>query len=109
MCVCVRPYLDGHSVAALGGDDAVVSVVVDLVVVDGEEVAVIVGVESVRRVIVHLVPPPVSVLVTVRVHPEVVVVDVGVVDVAVHVYVVEHFWVGLVRAESSNLMCGPDV
>ena len=38
-------YLDGHPVAALGGDDSVVPVVVDLVVVDGQEVAVVVGVK----------------------------------------------------------------
>ena len=69
-------HLDGHSVATLGGDDAVVSVVVDLVVVDSQEVAVVVGVEAVRRVVVHLVPSPVSSLVAVRVDPEMVVVDV---------------------------------
>ena len=69
-------YLNGYSVAALGGDDAVVSIVVDLVVVDGQEVAVVVGVEAVHRVVVHLVPPPVSLLVAVGVDPEMVVVDV---------------------------------
>ena len=60
-----------------------VSIVVDLVVVDGQEVAVVVGVEAVHRVVVHLVPPPVSLLVAVGVDPEMVVVDVRVVDVAV--------------------------
>ena len=96
-------YLDGHSVAALGGDDAVVSVVVDLVVVDGQEVAVVVGVEDVLRVVVHLVPPPVSPLVAIRVDPEVVVVDVRVVDVAVDVDIIEYFGVTLVRAEPADL------
>ena len=67
-------HLDGHPVAALGGDDAVVHVVVDLVVVDRQEVAVVVGVEPVPGVVVHLVPPPVSLLVAVRVHSETVVV-----------------------------------
>ena len=97
-------YLDGHSVAALGGDDAVVSVVVDLVVVDGQEVAVVVGVEAVLRVVVHLVPPPVSPLVAIRVDPEVVVVDVRVVDVAVDVDLVEHFRVASILAEPSHLV-----
>ena len=68
-----------------------VHVVVDLVVVDGQEVAVIVRVEAVRRVVVHLVSPPVSLLVPVRVHPKPVVVDVGVVDVAVDIHIVEEF------------------
>ena len=97
-------YLDGHSVAALGGDDTVVSIVVDLVVVDGQEVAVVVGVEAVRRVVVHLVPPPVSLLVAVRVDSEMVVVDVGVVDVAVDVNIVEHAGVTAVLAVPSDLI-----
>ena len=98
------PYLDGHSVAALGGDDAVVPVVVDLVIVDGQEVAVVVGVKAVTRVVVHLVPPPVSLLVAVRVDPEVVVVDVRVIDVAVDVDIIEYFGVTLVRAEPADLV-----
>ena len=97
-------HLDGHSAAALGGDDAVVPVVVDLVVVDGQEVAVVVGVKAVRRVVVHLVPPPVSPLVAVRVHSEMVVVDVRVVDVAVHVHFLEHVGVAPVLAVPSNLI-----
>ena len=80
-----------------------VPVVVDGVVVDGQEVAVVVGVEPVARVVVHFVPPPVSLLVAVRVDPEVHVVDVRVVDVAVHVGIVEHFRVALVRAEPADL------
>ena len=47
------------------------------------------GVEAVLRVVVHVVPPPVSLLVAVRVHPEMVVVNVRVVNVAVHVDLVE--------------------
>ena len=66
-----------------------VHVVVDLVVVDGQEVAVVVRVEAVPRVVVHLVSSPVSLLVAVRVDPEPVVVDVRVVDVAVDVDIVE--------------------
>ena len=81
-----------------------VSVVVHLVVVDSEEVAVIVGIETVPRVIVHLVPPPISLLVAVRVDPEVVVVDVRVVNVAVDIDVVEHFVVALVHAEPTDLI-----
>ena len=100
----VCAYLNGHSVAALGGDDAVVSIVVDLVVVDGQEVAVVVGVEAVRRVVVHLVPSPVSLLVAVRVDSEVVVVDVRVVDVSVDVDLIEHFRVTRVRAEPAYLV-----
>ena len=97
-------YLDGHPVAALGGDDSVVPVVVDLVVVDGQEVAVVVGVKAVARVVVHLVPPPVSLLVAVRVDPEVQVVDVRVVDVAIDVNIIEYFGVRLVRAEPADLV-----
>ena len=69
-------YLDGRSVAALGSDDAMVSIVVDLVVVDRQEVAVVVGFKAVPLVVVHRVPPSVYLLVAVRVDPEVVVVDV---------------------------------
>ena len=53
-----------------------IDVVVDLVVVYRQQVAVVVGVEAVRRVVVHQVPPPVPLLVAVRVDSEVVVVDV---------------------------------
>ena len=53
-----------------------VSVVVDLVVVDCQEVTVVMRVEAVDSVVVHLVPSPISVLVAVRVHSEMVVVDV---------------------------------
>ena len=81
-----------------------VAIVVDLVVVDGQEVAVVVGVEPVLRVVVHLVPPPVSLLVAVRVDAEVVVVDVRVVDVAVDVDLVEHFQVAQILAEPSHLV-----
>ena len=105
MCVpadCL--YLDRHAVAPLGGDDAMVPVVVDLVVVDSQEVAVIVGVKAVPLVVVHLVPPPVSLLVAVRVDPEVVVVDVGIVDVTVDVDMVEHIVVTLVDAEPTDLV-----
>ena len=102
-------YLDRHSVAALGGDDAVVAVVVDLVVVDGQEVAVVVGVKAVLGVVVHLVPPPVSLLVAVRVHPEMVVVDVRVINVTVDVNHVENFRVALVRAEPSDLSSESDM
>ena len=81
-----------------------VCVVVHLVVVDGQEVAVVVGVEAVRGVVVHLVPPPVSLLVAVRVHTKVIVVDVRVVDVAVDVNLVEQLGITEVLAEPSNLM-----
>ena len=80
-----------------------VSVVIDFVVVDSQEVAVVVGVEAVLCVVVHLVPPPVSPLVAVRVHSEMVVVDVRVVDVAVNVDLVEHVDIAKVLAEPSNL------
>ena len=45
-------------VAALRGNNAMVHVVVDLVVGDGETVRVVVGVETVLVVIVHLVVRP---------------------------------------------------
>ena len=99
-----RPHLDGHPVAALGGYDPVVPVVVDFIVVDRQEVTVVVGVETVPRVVVHLVPPPVSLLVAVCVDPEVIVVDVRIVDVAVDVHIVEQFVITLVDAEPTNLV-----
>ena len=105
-------YLDGHPVAALGSDDPVVPVVVDHVVVNRQEIAVVVRVEAVPRVVVHLVPPPVSLLVAVRVDPEVVVVYVRIVDVAVDVDIVEHVVVTLVDAKPTDLarwMEGPSV
>ena len=98
------PYLDGHPVAALGGYDPVVPVVVDFIVVDRQEVTVVVGVKAVTRVVVHLVPPPVSLLVAVRVDPEVIVVDIRIVDVAVDVDIVEQFVVSLVDAEPTDLV-----
>ena len=91
-------------VAALGGDDAVVPVVVDRVVVDGDVVAVVVRVETVADVVVHLVVPPVSLLVAVRVDSEVEVVDVGVVDVAEHTNFIEQLGVALILAVSSDLV-----
>ena len=104
MIIRNRSHLDRHSVAALGGNDTVIFVVVDGVVVDGQVVAVVVGVKTVCRVVVHLVPSPVSLLVAVRVDSEMVVVDVGVVDVAVDVHLVEHRGVAAVRAVSSHLL-----
>ena len=80
-----------------------VSVVIDLVVVDGQEVAIVVGIKAVTRVVVHLVPPPVSLLVPVRVDPEVVVVYVRVVYVAVDIDLVEYLRVTLVLAEAADL------
>ena len=97
-------YLDGDTVAALGGDDAVVSVVVDLVIVDRHVVAVVVGVEAVPDVVVHLVVPPVPLLVAVRVDPEVEVVNVGVVDVAVDADLFEQLGVAVVLAEPAHLV-----
>ena len=81
-----------------------VPVVVDLVVVDRKKVAVVVGVETVPRVVVHLVTPPVSLLVAIRVDPEIVVVYVRIVDVAVDVHIFEHFVVTLLDAEPSDLV-----
>ena len=86
-----------------------VHVVVDLVVVDGQVVTVVVGIEAVRRVVVHLVPPPVSLLVTVRVDSEMVVVDVRVVDVAVNINLVENFGIAAVGAVPSNLAIRCDI
>ena len=81
-----------------------VPIIVDLVVVDGQKITVIVGVEAVRRIVVHLVPPPVSLLVAVRVDPEMVVVDVRVVNVAVDVDSIKYFWVAPVSAITPNLL-----
>ena len=81
-----------------------VPVVVDFIVMDRQEVTVVVGVETVPRVVVHLVPPPVSLLVAVCVDPEVIVVDVRIVDVAVDVHIVEQFVITLVDAEPTNLV-----
>ena len=91
-------------VAALGGDDVVVPVVVDLVVEDGYVVAVVVGIEAVAYVVVHLVVPPVSLLVAVRVDSEIEVVDVGVVDVAEHINFIEQIWIALIIPVSSYLV-----
>ena len=52
------------------------------------------------------VPPPVSPMMTVRVYPEVVVVNFRVVDVAIDVDVVENFGVPLVRAVPTDLADG---
>ena len=99
-----RLYLDRHPVAALGSDDSVVTVIVDIVVVDCQEVAVVVGVEAVTRVVVYLVSPPVSLLVAVAVDPEMVVVYIRIVDVAVDVHIFEHILVSLVGAEPTDLV-----
>ena len=103
-CTRALSYLDGHAVAALGGDDAVVPVVIDHVVVNSQEIAVVVGVEPVPGVVVNCVPPPVPLLVTVRVDSEIVVVDIRIVDVAVDVDIIEELVVTLVRAESTYLV-----
>ena len=81
-----------------------VSVVPDHVVVDRQEVAVVVGVIAIPRIVMHLVPPPVSLLVAVRVDPEIVMVDIRVVDVSVDVDIFEHIVVALVDAESTDLV-----
>ena len=81
-----------------------VPIVIDFVVVDCQKVAVVVGVETVPRVVVHLVTPPVSLLVAIRVDPEIVVVYVRIVDVAADVHIFEHFVVTLVDAEPSDLV-----
>ena len=101
-----RPYLDGHPVEAFGGDDPMVPVIVDFIVVDRQDVTVVVGVETVPRVVVHLVPPPISLLVAVCVDPEVIVVNVRIVDVAVHI--VQQFVITLVDAEPTNLVATCD-
>ena len=51
-------FVDLDVVAALGGDYAVVLVVVDFVVGDGEVIRVIMGVEPVLVVVMHLVVCP---------------------------------------------------
>lgn len=56
-----------------------------------------------RVVRVHDVPTPVSLLVAVRVDREVVVVNLGVVDVTVHVNLIEYLQIGLIFAEASHL------
>ena len=83
-----------------------VPIVIDFVVVDCQKVAVVVGVETVPRVVVHLVPPPISLLVAVCVDPEVIVVNVRIVDVAVHI--VQQFVITLVDAEPTNLVATCD-
>lgn len=52
------------------------------------------------------VAAPVAALVAVGVHGEVAVVELGIVDVAVHSHLVKHFQVALVFAEPSDL---PDI
>ena len=81
----------------------VVAVTVDLVVRDGEVVGVVVGVEPVEDVVVHLVVDPNASLVPVGVHAVVHAVDVGPLDVAVHLDPVEHVLVGEVFAEAADL------
>lgn len=54
------------------------------------------------------VPAPVSLLVSVSVDREIVVVDLGVVDVTVHVDLIKNLRVGLVLAEASHLTPNPD-
>ena len=81
-----------------------VPVVVDGVVVNGQEVAVVVGVEAVAGVVVYRVVPPVSLLVAVRVNPEVVVVDMRVVNVAVDVDIVEQIGIAHIFAEPADLV-----
>ena len=79
-----------------------VPVVVDLVVVDGQELAVVMKINAVPLVIGHLFP--VSLLVAVSVNPEVVVVNVRVVNVAVDVDIFKDFVVSLVNAKRTNLV-----
>ena len=81
-----------------------VPIVIDFVVVDRQKVAVVVGVETVPRFVVHLVTPPVSPLVAIRVDPEIVVVYVRIVDVAADVHIFEHFVFILVDAEPADLV-----
>ena len=83
-----------------------VPVVVDLVVVDSQKVAFVVKFNPTLLVVVHLVPPKVSLLVALRVDTEVVVVDVRIVNVAINVDIVEHFVVDLVDAEPTGLVRG---
>ena len=75
-----------------------IPVVVDLVVVDGHQIAVVVGVKAVLGVVVHFVPPPVSLLVAVRVDSEVVVVDVRVINVTVDVGITKYVDIAQVLA-----------
>ena len=51
----------------------------------------------------HIVPPPVSLLVAVRVDPDVVVVDVETVDVAIDVDTMKYLAVALVHAGPKDL------
>ena len=88
--------------AALGGDNSVVHVHVDLVSRYGQVVGVIVRVKAVLDVVVHRVVGPYATLVAVRVHTVVHVMDVGVLDVAVHVSGVEYLEIALVGAESAD-------
>ena len=80
----------------------VVTVAVNFVVRDGEGVRVVVGVKPVLDVVVHLVASPHAPLVSVRVHAVVHAVDVGVLDVAIHLDLVKNFRVGKVFAEAAD-------
>ena len=97
-------YVDGHPVAAFMCNAAMVPVDVNLVFVDRREVAVIVGVEAAPRVVVHLVPPPVSLLVAVCVDPEICDVNVGVIDIIVDVDIVEKLGITLIVVEPADLI-----
>ena len=96
--------MDRHLIESLRGDDPVVPVVVDLVVADSHDVAVVVGFEAVTRVAVHLVSPPVFLLVAVRAESKVVVVYVQSVDVTKHVDIFENIVVTLVDAKPPDLV-----
>lgn len=90
---------------AKGGlTDSVPTVVVDVVVVDGQVVAVVVRVEAVSDVVVHHVVAEVTSLVAVGVLAEVVVVDARPQDVAGNLDFVEHLRVGVVLAVPANLV-----
>lgn len=95
--------MDGCSIASLEGEAVVTFVVVDIVVVYGQDVAVVVGVKAVCRVVAHLVSPPDSMQVAVRVHPKVVVLNVRVLDVTVDGTIVEQSRVARAREEHLHL------
>lgn len=80
-----------------------IAVGVDVVVGDSEVVGVVVGVEAVKDVVVHLVVGPHAALVAVRVHAIVHTVDVGPLDVTIHVGAFEHVRVRQIFAEATDL------
>ena len=98
-----RPHSNGHPFSEFRCDDTVESVIVDLVVVDRRQVAIVVGVEAVSRVVVHLLPPPVSLLVAVRVDPEVGVVNVRVNTFPTDIDIVQHVVAPLVNTGPADL------